>query len=236
MLHLWGVAPNPVNPAFPPIELVVTGNREFKSETVTTYELGYRMKPLDNASLDLAAFYNDSAGLLNVNYGVLAFALTPVPHFIQPLIMGNYARANAYGWELAGEWQPTQGWRLRGSYTYWNGNAVQDGADRVTTNLTTLGQMPHNQFSLRSSADLPGDLETDITVRYVGALTYTPIGAYMAVDARLGWRPIECFDLSLVGQNLIGPPHTEFNATSDTLPSVSARLGRTVFAKASVTF
>ena len=236
VVHFWSVVPNSVDPAFPPIAFMVTGSRKFKSEKVTSYELGFRVKPLDNVSLDLAAFYNDSTGLLNVNYGSQTFALTPVPHVIQPLIMGNYARARAYGWELAGEWQPTQGWRLRGSYAYWNGNAVQDGADRATTNLTTLGEMPHNQFTIRSSADLPGDLETDITLRYVGALTYTPIGAYMAVDARLGWRPIGSFDLSLVGQNLIGPPHTEFSATSDTLPSVAARLGRTVFAKASVAF
>lgn len=236
MLHLWGVIPNPVDPTFPPIELMVTGNREFKSETVTTYELGYRLNPLDNVSLDLAAFYNDSSGLLSVEYGAQAFALTPVPHVTQALIMGNYVRAHAVGFELSGEWQPTQGWRLRGSYAYWNGNAAKDGGDRATTNLTTLGQVPRNQFSFRSSADLPGDLETDITIRYVGALTYTSIGAYMAVDARLGWRPSESFDLSVVGQNLIGPPHTEFNATIDTLPSVAARLGRTVFVKASMTF
>jgi iron complex outermembrane receptor protein len=203
---------------------------------VTTYEMGYRLKPLDNASLDLAAFYNDGTGLLNADFASQGFALTPVPHIIQNMIMGNFANARAYGWELAGEWQPTQGWRLRGSYAYWNGNAVQDGMDRALTNLNVMGQVPHNQFTIRSSADLPGDLETDITLRYVGPLSYTPIGAYTAVDARLGWRPIESLDLSLVGRNLIGPPHTEFSAPSDVLPSVAARLGRTVFAKASVTF
>ena len=84
--------------------------------------------------------------------------------------------------------------------------------------------------------DLPGDFELDITIRYVGALAYTTVGAYAAVDARLGWRPIEWFDLSLVGQNLIGPPHSEFDAASDIPASVAARLGRTVFLKASTTF
>jgi iron complex outermembrane receptor protein len=236
VVHFWSVVPNSVDPAYPPIAFMVTGNRKFKSEKVTSYELGYRVKPLDNVSLDLAAFYNDSTGLLNADYGSQSFALTPVPHIIQNLAMGNYASARAYGWELAGEWQPTQGWRLRTTYAYWNGTAVQDGMDKATTYLNTLGQVPHNQISLRSSADLPGDLETDITIRYVGALSYTSIGAYAAVDARLGWRPTESFDLSLVGQNLIGPPHTEFSAASDTLPSVAARLGRTIFVKASVTF
>ena len=236
MVHFWSVVPNPADPAFPPIAFMVTGNRKFRSEMVATYELGYRVKPLDNVSLDLAAYYNDGTGLLNADYGPQSFALAPVPHIVQDLMMGNYARARAYGWELTGEWQPTQGWRLRGTYAYWNGSAVQEGSDRATTNLLVAGQVPHNQFSLRSSADLPGNLETDITIRYVGALHYTAIGAYTAVDARLGWRPIESFELSMVGQNLIGPPHTEFSATSDTLPSVAARLGRTVFVKASVTF
>ncbi len=235
-VYFQAVTPNPVNPAFPPIAIMVTGNRNFESEKVMTYELGYRVEPLDNVSLDLAAFYSDDTGLRSADYGSQSFALTPVPHVIQNMIMGNFASARSYGWELAGEWQPTQGWRLRGTYAYWNGNAVQAGFDRAMTNLTVLGQAAHNQVSLRSSADLPGDLETDITIRYVGALAYTPVGAYAAVDARLGWRPIAWFDLSLVGQNLIGPPHSEFDATADNLASVAARLGRTVFLKASMTF
>lgn len=201
-----------------------------------TYELGYRVEPVDNVSLDLATFYNDGSGLRGADYASQGFALTPVPHVIQYMIMGNFASYRSYGWELASEWQPTQGWRLRGAYAYWNGNAVQAGFDGVTTNTSVLGQTPHNQFSLRSSADLPGDLESDITVRYVDALAYTSVGAYAAVDAKLGWRPIEWFDLSLVGQNLIGPAHSEFDATTDNLASVEARIGRTVFLKASMTF
>jgi len=39
-----------------------------------------------------------------------------------------------------------------------------------------------------------------------------------------------------VGQNLIGPPHSEFDAVSDIPASVATRLGRTVFLKASTTF
>jgi iron complex outermembrane receptor protein len=215
---------------------MVAGNRKFKSEKVMSYELGYRTEPLDNVSLDLTAFYNDSTGLRSADYTSQGFVMAPIPHVIQNMIMGNFATSRTYGWELAGEWQPIQGWRLRGTYAYWNGNAVLDGFDRATTNLNVLGQVPHNQFTVRSSADLPGNLETDVTIRYVGALSYTPIGAYAAVDARLGWRPIAWFDLSLVGQNLIGPPHTEFDATADNLESIAARMGRAVFVKASVTF
>lgn len=235
-VYFQGVMPNPVNAAYPPIAIMVSGNRKFESEKVMAYELGYRVEPLDNLSLDIAAFYNVSTGLRSAEYAAQDFALTPVPHVVQNMIMGNFASARSYGWELAGEWQPTQGWRLRGTYAYWNGNAVQDGFDRAIVNLTVLGQVPHNQFSIRSSADLPGNLETDITIRYVGALAYTSVGSYVAVDARLGWKPLEWFDLSLVGQNLIGPPHTEFDATLDNIRSISARLGRTVFIKASMTF
>jgi iron complex outermembrane receptor protein len=235
-VYFQSVMANPANPALLPIAIVVTGNQKFKSEKVMVYELGYRVEPLDNVSLDLTAFYNDSTGLRSAEYTVQSVALTPIPHVIQNMIMGNFASARSYGWELAGEWQPVQGWRLRGTYAFWNGNAVQDGFDKAITNLSVLGQVPHNQFTIRSSADLPGNLETDITIRYVGALSYTPIKAYATVDARLGWKPTAWFDLSLVGKNLIGPPHTEFDAPADNLKSVAARMGREVFVKASVTF
>ena len=111
-----------------------------------TYELGYRVEPLDNVSLDLATFYNDGTSLRGADYASQNLVPTPVPHIVQNVIMGNFASARTYGWELAGEWQPTQGWRLRGTYAYWNGNAVQNGFNRATTNLGVLGQAPHNQF------------------------------------------------------------------------------------------
>ena len=110
VVYFKGVTPNPVNPRFPPIAFMITGNRNFELEEVMTDELGYRVEPLDNVSLHsrdlLQRRYEPT---WRRDYASQNLVPTPVPHIVQNVIMGNFASARTYGWELAGEWQPTQG-------------------------------------------------------------------------------------------------------------------------------
>jgi iron complex outermembrane receptor protein len=39
------------------------------------------------------------------------------------------------------------------------------------------------------------------------------IPAYFTADVRLGWRPREDLELSVVGQNLLDSPHQEFRSS-----------------------
>src|SRR4029078_10786616 len=56
------VAPNPNTG--PPLFLLP--NREFGSESLLAYELGYRIQPTTYLSFDLAGYYNDYSNLRSV--------------------------------------------------------------------------------------------------------------------------------------------------------------------------
>ena len=58
--------------------------------------------------------------------------------------------------------------------------------------------------------DLPHQFEWDQTVGYVSALSTGDIPAHTRLDTRFGWRRGESFELSVVGQNLLQPRHSEF--------------------------
>jgi iron complex outermembrane receptor protein len=80
---------------------------------------------------------------------------------------------------------------------------------------------PTHTGVIRSQLDLPFDLELDATLYLVGnqfthvdpgtaATTSTgPIPSYERFDLRLGWRPNDRLELSLVGQNLTDDRHPE---------------------------
>jgi iron complex outermembrane receptor protein len=67
---------------------------------------------------------------------------------------------------------------------------------------------------LRSSFDLPRQTELDITARYVSELPSPFVPSYFTVDLRWGWRPRPDTEVSITGQNLVGPAHGEFTAES----------------------
>jgi iron complex outermembrane receptor protein len=88
--------------------------------------------------------------------------------------------------------------------------------DVETSNSTDpdfhLKQNDHaeHQFSIRSRMDLPMNFELDMQVFYVSDVKSLGVDDYARVDVRLGWRPIENVELSLVGQNLQASNHDEW--------------------------
>ena len=66
---------------------------------------------------------------------------------------------------------------------------------------------------VRSSLDLPHEIDLDLGIRHVAALPDPVVPAYTAFDARIAWRPRRGIELSLTGQNLFGTEHVEFGAS-----------------------
>ena len=60
---------------------------------------------------------------------------------------------------------------------------------------------------------------------YTGALPNLQVPAYTRLDARLGYRPRDDFEVSLSGQNLQGGRHTEFISNG---PYTRTTIGRSV--------
>jgi iron complex outermembrane receptor protein len=75
------------------------------------------------------------------------------------------------------------------------------------------GSNPQNQFSIRSSMDLPHGVTFDALLRYVDNLSYFQIESYFELDARLAWRINRHWEMAIVGQNLLHDRRAEFNST-----------------------
>jgi iron complex outermembrane recepter protein len=69
---------------------------------------------------------------------------------------------------------------------------------------------PRHQASVHSSYNLTRQIENDTSIRFVDRLVTQGTPGYTEVNSRLAWRvaPVE---FSLVGQNLLGARHLEYN-------------------------
>ncbi len=201
----------PQNPGARPILVRFLGNRDFASEELIAYELGYRLRPIDRVSLDLAAFYNTYDDLRTVEPGQPFDDLTAMrPVVVSPLTLDNQLRGETYGVELALEWQLIEGWRANLAYTFLQLDFDLDRGSQSTTSADNASASPRHQVSLRSSLDLPWGLTLDTWLRYVDRLATLDIDRYVTLDIRLAWQPRESIELALVGQNLLERHHGEF--------------------------
>ena len=66
---------------------------------------------------------------------------------------------------------------------------------------------PTNQFSLRSSFDLPNHVSIDVGGRFVDKIAGA--NGYFVADARVAWKPTPNWEVSAVGQNLLDSNHVE---------------------------
>jgi iron complex outermembrane receptor protein len=84
-------------------------------------------------------------------------------------------------------------------------SAVPVGDTYLGPALNTLD--PQSEFSLRSSFDLPNNIDIDLGGRFVEKTA--AVNGYFAVDSRIAWRPAKNWEVSLVGQNLLAGQRLE---------------------------
>jgi len=205
--------PLPGQPAtdVPPILLNVRGDRDFVSEELLAFELGYRIRPTDRLFLDLAGFCHIYDELRTIEMGTPFLETSPPPaHLVVPAVMDNRMEGKTYGLELAANWRLRDWWRLRPAYTYLRMRLHLDADSKDTFSESIKGDSPRHQLSLWSVLDLPGAVELDLGFRYVDRLPNQDVDRYFSLDAHLGWRPSANLELSLVGQNLFAHRHSEF--------------------------
>jgi len=202
-------APNPALPVFARL----LGNKDFVSEKVLTYELGYRVQPTSHLFFDMAAFYSFYDDLFSVETG--SPFLEP-GRVIFPFQFDNKLKAQTYGAELATDWRWLDWWRWRLAYSYLQINLTKKrGSTDAVTEQPTEGGSPHNQISLSSFVNLPGNLELDGIFRYVDNLPGQNVGRYFNLDLRFGWHATKNLELSLVGQNLLAGHHAEWSGGTE---------------------
>ncbi len=190
-----------------PPPAILAGNSGFKSETVIAYEVGYRAQLREKVSGSISAFYNDYSDIRSLSY---------TPATIIPFYFENNLEGHTYGVELSAKYQVLAWWRLHGGYNFLKEN-IRVKAGRVDLN-NALNETadPEQQFSLRSSMDLPHGVELDAGLRWVDTLRNNNNGvvgtvpSYFELDARVGWNVTKGTEASIVGQNLLHRHHAEY--------------------------
>ncbi|WP_131800986.1 TonB-dependent siderophore receptor [Methylobacillus sp. MM3] len=187
-------------PANAPFRLI--GNEDFESEELIAYEVGYRADPTAKLSFSISAFYNDYDKLRSVE-------LSPGG---LPFVLGNKMRGNTYGVEMWGNYRVNDWWRLSAGYNYLKKDLELASDSSDTSSLDNSETDPRYQFSLRSSMNLPRNVELDLTLRSVGGLSSSEVPSYTELDARLGWMITKGVSLSVSGFNLLDREHPEFGS------------------------
>ncbi len=192
------------------------GNGDIKSEVLIAYELGYRVRPAENLSLDMTGFYNDYDRLSSFNLPSGMFR--------------NAGEAESFGFEISAVWDIWDNWRLAGAYSAFRLNEHTDpGIDEHHEE-----RHPHHQFNIRSYLDLTDDLELNAAVYYVDEVADRGAGQYVRLDVGLTWRPYHNVEISVWGQNLLDPSHREFDDTF--FQSAPTEIERGVYAQVTFRF
>jgi iron complex outermembrane receptor protein len=161
---------------------LVEGSRDFESEELLAWELGYRIQTTPELLFDLAAFYNV--------YDHLRSQEPPAGSPI-PIVLANNLNAETWGAELRMNAQPRPGLRLQAGYTRLEKHFSLDPGSRDPSGGLAEGNDPENRLAFRASVDLPSNLELDAWLRYVDSLPQPPVDAYTEMDLRLGWHATE---------------------------------------------
>jgi len=205
----------------------VRGSHDFDSEVMTATELGYRVQPHDALTLDLAVFYNHYDRLRSTEAGAPdPFSVPGV--VLLPTTLDNLQKGHTYGLELAAAWQPLEGVRLQGGYTFLQMNLdLKSGSTDLGSTRSEKNDARHQGF-LRASVDLIQDVQFDLMGRAVSRLEHLAVGGYAEMDARIGWKILPTLEAALVGQNLLHVSHFE---TSDSpLSDRASQVPRGVYA------
>ena len=204
------------------------GDPHFKSEDLLAYELGYRIQPSLRFSVDLSSFCNDYHHLRIVGLADPFLESSPPPlHLVVPTIFSNAMHGDTYGAEISSTFSAFNWWSVSPGYSWLKMNLhAEPGSLASAGYQLAAGDSPQNQFQLRSYGNLPHHLEFDPAVYYVDRLPNQGVASHTRLDLRLGWRPRESVEFSVVGQNLLQPLHFEFGSHGLTQP---AQIRRSVY-------
>jgi len=214
------------NPSQYPAVLTTVGHGNVVSEELIALELGGRVHPVDNLFFDLALFYNIYGNLMSITRSAPQIS-SQRPFIDISIDMNNGMKGETYGAEVAINWHPADWWLLQTAYTYLQMDLQAE--KNVDLLLLKEWDSPAHQLSIRSSTDLPFNLEFDLWLRYVDEAQQGEVESYATSDVRLGWTPLEKLEFSIVGQNLFAPQHVEFNEPFDYNPP--AQVERSVYGK-----
>jgi len=207
---------------------ILNGGANFESETEIAYELGYRAQLGPKLVTSLSFYYNEYNHVRSTTPGPAGF-----PSFGFPLVFNNNLEGETHGFEFAANYQMLDWWGLHAGYDLLKENLGAAPGEVDFSNGLNETADPEQQWSLRSSMNLPQNTTFDTALRWVDTLhnnngpTPGTVPSYFELDARLGWRPVAGLEFSIVGQNLLHNHHPEYGFPGPTREEIT----RSVIAK-----
>jgi iron complex outermembrane receptor protein len=197
-----------------PVFLRWFGNPDFVSETLRSFELGYRTELGESVSIDVSAFYNHYDQLLGLDPG--SVSLEP-GRVVISIFTANALEATSAGFETSVSVQPAPAWRVQADYSYLSLDLERrPGSQSITMGADEEGSSPRHQLRARSSFQLASRLELSAAFRWIDALPAQDVASYSELDARLAYAPTDKIELAVAGRNLLHAHHAEFRGDAPT--------------------
>jgi iron complex outermembrane receptor protein len=182
--------------------LLIRGSDDFVAESLVAWELGYRIQLRVPASMDVTGFEHRYDRLRSQEFLGLP-----------PIIVGNSLEGRSRGVELALNMQPATWWRSHVGYTWLDSAIARAPGSRDVSGGVNEMNDPAHVFGLRSSLDLPGDIEVDAMIRSIGSLPNPAVPAYTELTLRAGRRTSSRAEIFIVGHDLLHGAHPEFGTS-----------------------
>jgi iron complex outermembrane receptor protein len=210
----------------PTTVIQVWGNKNFQSERVIGYELGYRLLYGNRFYVDISTFWSQYSNLQSFSAPTVTTSAGVTTISIQ---YQNQIAGHTTGFEFAPQVTIAPWWRANLNYSYVSGNF---GANGPTSDISSTGSVntyekstPRHIVFLQSKMDLPWQFEFDQLYRFVSDLPAQKVNAYQTMDLVVG-RPLgRNVFLKVVGQNLFQPHHKEWGTGDPTQPVVGINRG-----------
>lgn len=180
---------------------MIRGDRDFQSERLIAYELGYRFQPVKPVTLDFALFYHDYDHLRSLEGQ-------------DPTVLENLLEGESYGGEFSSTVRVSEWWRLKAGYAHIQKQLrAKSESDDDPDQRGAEGNDPRHILFLQSTLNLTEEWALDGVVRHVSELPNPSVPSYTELDLRLAYLFREELEFSLIGRNLLDPHHREFGST-----------------------
>ncbi|GAB4349326.1 MAG: hypothetical protein Kow0099_32330 [Candidatus Abyssubacteria bacterium] len=207
--------------------VIATGNRDLDAEEMTSFELGYQTRFMDNRlQFKIDTFYNIVDEIIEFRQP----DFNPVPPPPPPITFdfANEGRALAYGGEVSLEYHFSD--RLQGyaNYSYQELKAKSDGVQfQLNEEGELIDSSPRHKINVGLYGELKNGLNGSVDLNFVDDVTFgffdpesqpvpfqpteVELDDYTRVDVRLGYKfPDRDVAASLILQNAFDDEHREF--------------------------
>ena len=194
-----------------PLPMVINfaSSRDYESEEVLSYEVGFRTQLGKNVLLDIAAFFNDYEELRASvpQPPALSFG-PPTPHVITTLATLNEIEVETHGVEVSLDYTPNEIWGLRTNYSYLNDNI--DPVLELSYSEEGGASSPKHKANVTAYWNINDEWLLNTSLHYSGEVELFNLDEFYDLDVRLAWSPVPDFEFAVIGRNLIEDHRQEF--------------------------